>query len=80
MRNTGITELKLIWLGEQPADLPHLKELLAPYPAVDMVCWPVSARVGNVKNNELVEITHDGGVWALRGSEWLRPQHLTKRG
>ena len=40
------------WLGEQPADLPHLKELLAPYPAGGMVCWPVSARVGNVRNND----------------------------
>jgi hypothetical protein len=26
--------------------------LLAPYPSEDMVCWPVSARVGNVKNND----------------------------
>jgi putative SOS response-associated peptidase YedK len=40
------------WLGEEPADLPHLKALLAPYPSEDMVCWPVSARVGNVKNND----------------------------
>jgi putative SOS response-associated peptidase YedK len=26
--------------------------LLAPYPAEGMTCWPVSARVGNVKNND----------------------------
>jgi putative SOS response-associated peptidase YedK len=39
------------WLGEEPADEPRLKSLLAPYPADDMICWPVSARVGNVKNN-----------------------------
>jgi putative SOS response-associated peptidase YedK len=25
---------------------------LAPYPAEEMSCWPVSARVGNVKNND----------------------------
>jgi hypothetical protein len=25
---------------------------LAPYPAEEMVAWPVSARVGNVKNND----------------------------
>ena len=41
-----------IWLGEEPADAPHLKALLAPYPSDDMMCWPVSARVGNVKNND----------------------------
>src|ERR1700731_610456 len=42
-----------VWLGEEPVDLPLLKALLAvPSPADDMVCWPVSARVGNVKNND----------------------------
>jgi putative SOS response-associated peptidase YedK len=41
-----------VWLGEQPADVPKLKALLAPYPAAEMICWPVSARVGNVKNND----------------------------
>jgi putative SOS response-associated peptidase YedK len=40
------------WLGEQPADMPHLKALLVPYPSDEMICWPVSARVGNVKNND----------------------------
>jgi hypothetical protein len=30
----------------------ELKALLAPYPADDMICWPVGARVGNVKNND----------------------------
>ena len=32
--------------------VPQLKALLAPYPAVEMICWPVSAGVGNVKNND----------------------------
>jgi putative SOS response-associated peptidase YedK len=41
-----------VWLGEEPADAAHVKALLAPYPAEDMVCWPVSARVGNVRNND----------------------------
>lgn len=41
-----------VWLGEEPADVPHLKAMLAPYPADEMMCWPVSARVGNVKNND----------------------------
>ena len=40
------------WLGEEPADPAHLKALLGPYPGDDMICWPVSARVGNVKNND----------------------------
>jgi len=41
-----------IWLGEEPADSKDLKALLAPYPGDDMVCWRVSPRVGNVKNND----------------------------
>ena len=30
-----------------------LKALLAPYPSDAMICWPVSARVGNVRDNDL---------------------------
>ena len=41
-----------LWLGEQPADVPPLKSPLATYPSEEMICWPVSARVGNVKNND----------------------------
>src|SRR6201993_4091560 len=41
-----------VWLGEEPADSGPLKSLLAPYPSAEMMCWPVSARVGNVKNND----------------------------
>jgi putative SOS response-associated peptidase YedK len=50
------------WLGEEPADLPRLKALLAPYPAEEMTCWPVSTRVGNVKNNDasLIELVAVG--------------------
>jgi len=40
------------WLGEEPADEAQLKSLLVPYPSDGMVCWPVSQRVGNVKNND----------------------------
>jgi putative SOS response-associated peptidase YedK len=40
------------WLGEEPATVRYLKTLLAPYPSEDMICWPVSKRVGNVKNND----------------------------
>jgi putative SOS response-associated peptidase YedK len=41
-----------VWLGEEPADPPELKALLASYPAEKMVAWRVSSRVGNVKNND----------------------------
>jgi putative SOS response-associated peptidase YedK len=41
------------WLGEESVDRPEmLKTLLAPYPADDMVMWPVDKRVGNVRNND----------------------------
>ena len=40
------------WLGEEPADARQLKAMLAPYPSAGMTCWPVSTRVGNVKNND----------------------------
>ena len=41
-----------VWLGEEPAELPELKALLAPYPSDEMTAWPVSPRVGSVKNND----------------------------
>jgi putative SOS response-associated peptidase YedK len=41
-----------IWLGEESADASELKALLAPFPSDEMTCWPVSTRVGNVKNND----------------------------
>jgi putative SOS response-associated peptidase YedK len=41
-----------VWLGEKTADSERLKGLLAPYPAEGMTMWPVSLRVGNVKNND----------------------------
>ena len=40
------------WLGEEPADEAHLKPLLVPCPSGGMIAWPVSARVGSVKNND----------------------------
>jgi putative SOS response-associated peptidase YedK len=40
------------WLGEEPADEAQLKSLLVPYPSDGMVCWPISQRVGSVKNND----------------------------
>ncbi len=40
------------WLGEDPATDAELRALLVPYPATDMTLWPVSKRVGNVRNND----------------------------
>jgi putative SOS response-associated peptidase YedK len=41
-----------IWLDEEPANEASLKALLAPFSSNEMTCWPVSSRVGNVKNND----------------------------
>jgi putative SOS response-associated peptidase YedK len=59
-----------LWLGEEAANVPQLKALLAPYPSEEMACWPVSPRVGNVKNNDpsLIEPTQH-----LRHS-WCPPE------
>jgi len=40
------------WLGESTTDPDELKSLLVPYPAEDMVIWPVDKRVGNVANKD----------------------------
>ena len=40
------------WLGESAADPEELKSLLVPYPAENMVIWPVDKRVGNVNNKD----------------------------
>jgi putative SOS response-associated peptidase YedK len=36
----------------QPAKNSPAMSLLPTYPTEGMICWPVSARVGNVKNND----------------------------
>jgi putative SOS response-associated peptidase YedK len=41
-----------VWLGEGPAEASALKALLEPFSSEEMTCWPVSARIGNVNNNE----------------------------
>ena len=41
-----------VWFGEESAEPAQLKAMLAPYPSAEMTCWPVSPRVGNVKNND----------------------------
>jgi len=38
--------------NEKPVDPSALKALLTPFPSEEMTCWPVSPRVGNVKNND----------------------------
>jgi putative SOS response-associated peptidase YedK len=41
-----------VWLGEKPVDPSVLKALLTPFPSEEMTRWPVSPRVGSVKNND----------------------------
>jgi putative SOS response-associated peptidase YedK len=41
-----------LWLGEDAGEPEQLKAVLQPYPADGMTMWPVSARVGNVRNND----------------------------
>ena len=49
------------WLGEEAASEAELKAMLAPCPPEAIDAWPVSARVGNVRNEgpELVERVED---------------------
>jgi len=39
------------WLGEETTEPDQLKSVLVPYTGA-ITCWPVSQRVGNVKNND----------------------------
>jgi len=41
-----------VWLGDEPADVVRIKSLLGPYPSDEMICWPISPRVDNVRNND----------------------------
>jgi len=41
-----------LWLGENPAEPAELKALLRPCPPEALTLWPVSPRVGNVRNND----------------------------
>ncbi len=45
------------WLGEEPAHEQEIKDMMRPYPAEDMTLWPVSKRVGNVRNNDAELLT-----------------------
>jgi putative SOS response-associated peptidase YedK len=40
------------WLGERAAGPAELKALLRPCPPERLTLWPVSPRVGNVRNND----------------------------
>ena len=41
-----------VWLGEEPAGLEALIDLLRPWPAELMRAYPVGQRVGSVRNND----------------------------
>jgi putative SOS response-associated peptidase YedK len=40
------------WLGEEVTEPPHLMAMLKPYPADAMEAYPVTTRVGSVKNTD----------------------------
>jgi putative SOS response-associated peptidase YedK len=40
------------WLGEEPTEPPHVMMMLKPYLAAAMEAYPVSTRVGSVKNTD----------------------------
>jgi putative SOS response-associated peptidase YedK len=66
-------EAWLVWLGEQPADVPQLKALLAPYPSDEMICWPVSARVPSTRGRHperSIPRGHFRGHFNRRGREF----------
>jgi hypothetical protein len=51
------------WLGETEVGADTLKALITrPYPAAGMTCWPVSARIGNVRNNDPSLVRADRGA------------------
>jgi MFS family permease len=39
-------------MARAPADVPQLKALLVPYASDEMICRPVSAQGGSIKNND----------------------------
>ena len=41
-----------VWLGEELGDASSIEAMRVPFPSDEMTCWPVSTRVGNVKNND----------------------------
>lgn len=41
------------WLGHEAVETEHLLSLLRPYPAKQMILYPVSKRVNNPKNDDL---------------------------
>jgi hypothetical protein len=66
-RTSGCTRMPRDVAGLAPtADGTQPKTLLAPYPAEEMTCWPVSPRVGNVKNN------HPSLIEPIAGAGWAR--------
>ena len=41
------------WLESDAKDIQALQNLLKPYPAEDMVTWPVSTKVNNPRNDSV---------------------------
>ncbi len=48
------------WLGEAPVTAGEAEALMKPFPSQLMSLWPVSKRVGNIRNNDadlIMELT-----------------------
>lgn len=56
-----------LWLGEEPAEPEALLALLRPLPAEALTVWPVSRRVGNVRENDAALLERDPSVPPLAG-------------
>ena len=61
------------WLGEEPADAPQLKALLAHYPSEEMVAWPVSTLDTQVGNGWSDRPTFAGDMMAAKRAAVMPP-------
>jgi putative SOS response-associated peptidase YedK len=48
--------------SNEPSMVFLQKALLAPYPSEEMICWPIDARAGSVKNNDPTLIEPIAGI------------------
>ncbi|MFC7734502.1 SOS response-associated peptidase [Roseomonas sp. GCM10028921] len=55
------------WLGEDPAELGALLDLLRPCPPEWLACWPVSKRANKVAENDAALIERESSVQAPPG-------------
>ena len=66
--STGRTEILDVRTLDLRIAVPQAKALLAPFPSDQMICWPVSARVGNDLIVEILGTTCHLIIAGLRGN------------